>query len=99
MTAVTEFDEPTDFGFDFEVVMKSPCHDATLTYFPTNWLNFASPLHQYVASLPADELTILDSDVTSSELPLTCPYDIEFSLVNRDGSTVDSSVFTYDFAT
>ena len=46
------------------IVINTPCHDALLTYAPTNW----PTTYQYIATFVADTQTILDSDVQSTVL-------------------------------
>lgn len=95
MTAVTPEGTDTGIGFTFTVTFKSPCHDATLTYLPSNW---PAP-YEYIASLATDTQTVLATDVTSTELDATCPWTKEFQVYKRDGSALDTSVFNFNPAT
>ena len=70
MTAVNFKGEDSGLGFTWTATLESPCHEATLTYAPSNW---PAP-YQYIASFSGDVQTILDNDVASSELTVTCPY-------------------------
>ena len=83
----------TTTGWDFVVSIKSPCPDAILTIDPT----IVEPTKiDWIAGSIADVQIFEDEKVTSSELPEICPYELEFDLINRDGSAVDILIFSFN---
>ena len=73
--------------------MQDPCELATLTIDPTT---LTSNPFTYVIDATADVQTLKDGKVSSSETVANCPTDFTFTVTKRDGSALDSSIFTYN---
>ena len=91
--ALTPLGVDTGVKNSFLVTIVNPCIAATFTI---NSTIFPNPFN-YIVTQTAIVQTIFDSAVTSTETLATCP-DIVFSLVNRDLSSFDTSVFTFNVA-
>ena len=80
--------------FIFKVYMIiDPCIAATFTIDPAI---FPNPF-EYIVTQTANVQNLLDSAVTSTETLAACP-DIVFTIVNRDFSAFDATVFTFNTA-
>ena len=89
--ALTPLGVDTGIKNSFLVTIVDPCIAATFTLDPAI---FPNPF-EYIVTQTAIAKTILDSAVTSTETLVICP-DIEFSLLKRDHSAYDASVFTFN---
>ena len=89
--ALTPLGVDTGIKNSFFVTIIDPCIAATFTLDPSI---FPNPF-EYIVTQTAIAKTILDSAVTSTETIATCP-DIEFSLLKRDLSAYDATVFTFN---